>query len=168
MKTTMIHKLSALAAALVLGLAAGSAMAQAMRPEVGKPLQAASDLLKAGKGKEALAKVREAEAVGGKTAAEALMVDRMKAAAAQRAGDNATAAQALESLYGKVSGGDRRMAFPLMRAACAVGLDGIFAEIHPNPPEAKSDATNQLYLKDFENLVASALKIDRLVKLDVE
>ena len=69
---------------------------------------------------------------------------------------------------GKVSGGDRRMAFPLMRAACAVGLDGIFAEIHPNPPEAKSDATNQLYLKDFENLVASALKIDRLVKLDVQ
>lgn len=69
---------------------------------------------------------------------------------------------------GKVSGGDRRMAFPLMRAACAVGLDGIFAEIHPNPPEAKSDATNQLYLKDFENLVASALKIDRLVKSDVQ
>lgn len=65
---------------------------------------------------------------------------------------------------GKVSGGDRRMAFPLMRAACAVGLDGLFTEIHPNPPEAKSDATNQLYLKDFENLVATALKIDRLVK----
>jgi hypothetical protein len=43
-----------------------------MRPEVGKPLQqAGSDLLKAGKAKEALAKVREADAVGGKTAAEA-------------------------------------------------------------------------------------------------
>jgi len=65
---------------------------------------------------------------------------------------------------GKTSGGDRRMAFPLMRAAVAVGLDGIFAEIHPNPPEAKSDATNQLYLKDFEGFVESALKIDRLVK----
>lgn len=68
---------------------------------------------------------------------------------------------------GKTSGGDRRMAFPLMRAAVAVGLDGIFAEIHPNPPEAKSDATNQLYLKDFENFVQTALKIDRLVKADV-
>lgn len=68
---------------------------------------------------------------------------------------------------GKTSGGDRRMAFPLMRAATAVGLDGIFAEIHPNPPEAKSDATNQLYLKDFEEFVTSALKIDRLVKQDV-
>lgn len=68
---------------------------------------------------------------------------------------------------GKTSGGDRRMAFPLMRAAVATGLDGIFAEIHPNPPEAKSDATNQLYLKDFENFVSTAVKIDRLVKADV-
>jgi 2-dehydro-3-deoxyphosphooctonate aldolase (KDO 8-P synthase) len=68
---------------------------------------------------------------------------------------------------GKTSGGDRRMAFPLMRAAVAVGLDGIFAEIHPNPPEAKSDATNQLYLKDFENFVSTAVKIDRLIKADV-
>jgi len=68
---------------------------------------------------------------------------------------------------GKTSGGDRRMAFPLMRAATAVGLDGIFSEIHPNPPEAKSDATNQLYLSDFENFLATALKIDRLVKEDV-
>lgn len=69
---------------------------------------------------------------------------------------------------GKTSGGDRRMAFPLARAACAVGLDGIFSEIHPNPPEAKSDATNQLYLADFENFVATALKIDRLVKESVQ
>lgn len=69
---------------------------------------------------------------------------------------------------GKTSGGDRRMAFPLVRAATAVGLDGIFSEIHPNPPEAKSDATNQLYLSDFENFLATALKIDHLVKWDVQ
>ncbi|MBV6493692.1 MAG: 2-dehydro-3-deoxyphosphooctonate aldolase [Turneriella sp.] len=68
---------------------------------------------------------------------------------------------------GKTSGGDRKMAFPLMRAACAVGLDGIFSEVHPNPPEAKSDATNQLYLKDYEEFLSTALKIDRLVKKGV-
>ena len=67
-----MNKMTAVAAALVLTLATTVAQAQAMRPEVGKPLQAASELLKAGKSKEALAKVREAEAVGGKTAAEAL------------------------------------------------------------------------------------------------
>jgi len=80
--------------------------AQGLRPEVGKPLQQASDLLKGGKAKEALAKVREAEAVPNRTPAEQLTLDRMKAAAAQRAGDNATAIQALEGVAGKVSGAE--------------------------------------------------------------
>lgn len=88
-------------------LAAGvicTAQAQGARPEVAKPLQAASELLKAGKAREALAKVREADAMGGKTAAEQLMIDRMKGAAAQRAGDNGTAIAAFESAFPKLSG----------------------------------------------------------------
>lgn len=93
-------------------LAAGlmtAAQAQGIRPEVGKPLQAASELLKAGKGREALAKVREADAIGGKNPAEQLMIDRMKGAAAQRAGDNATAVAAFESVFasGKLSGAEQ-------------------------------------------------------------
>lgn len=90
-------------------LAAGwlaTAQAQGLRAEVGKPLQQAGELLKAGKAKEALAKVREAEAVSGKTAAEQATIDKMKAAAAQRAGDFPTAVQALESLAGKASGAE--------------------------------------------------------------
>jgi hypothetical protein len=83
------------------------AQAQGLRPEVGKPLQQASELLKAGKAKEALAKVREAEAVGGKSANEQLTIDRMKAAAAQRAGDTGAAIQALEGLYDKVGGAEK-------------------------------------------------------------
>ena len=83
------------------------ALAQGVRPEVGKPLQQAAELLKAGKAKEALAKVREADAVSGKTAAEQLTIDRMKAASAQRAGDHATAIQALEAIYGKASGAEQ-------------------------------------------------------------
>jgi lipopolysaccharide biosynthesis regulator YciM len=78
-----------------------------VRPEVGKPLQQASELLRAGKAKEALAKVREADAVGGKTASEQLTIDRMKAAAAQRAGDMGTAIQALEAIHGKVGGAEQ-------------------------------------------------------------
>jgi hypothetical protein len=84
-----------------------TAVAQGLRPEVGKPLQQASEFLKAGKAKEALGKVREAEAVPNRTAAEQLTIDRMKGAAAQRAGDNATAAQALESVFNKVSGNEQ-------------------------------------------------------------
>jgi hypothetical protein len=82
------------------------AHAQGVRAEVGKPLQQAAEYLKAGKAKEALAKVREADAVGGKSAAEQMTIDRMKAAAAQRAGDMATAIQALESIHGRASGAE--------------------------------------------------------------
>ena len=100
--------LRALAATATLAVlcAAGTGVvhAQGVRPEVGRPLQQASDLLKAGKAKDALAKVREAEAVGGITASERQTIDGMKASAAQRAGDTATAIQALESLAGRAGG----------------------------------------------------------------
>lgn len=93
--------LLAAAAALSTG-----ASAQGMRPEIGKPLQQAAEYIKSGKGREALAKVREAEAVPNRTPAEQLTIDRMKAAAAQRAGDNATAVQALEAIHPKTSGAE--------------------------------------------------------------
>ena len=91
---------------LALALAGGlhAASAQGLRAEVGKPLQQAGEYLKAGKAKEALAKVREAERVSGITSAERQTIDAMKAAAAQRAGDTATAIQALEALAGRAGG----------------------------------------------------------------
>ncbi len=104
---TMTSRAVNAAAALLLAAAAASVQAEGLRPEVGKPLQQASDLLRAGKSREALAKVREADAVGGKTAAEQLAVERMRGAAAQRAGDSATAIAAFESLFSKVSGSEQ-------------------------------------------------------------
>lgn len=86
-------------------LAAGMAGAQAqdaLRPDVGKPLQAAQELIKAQKFKEALAKVREADAVSNKNANESYMVERMRIAAASGAGDAETAAKSFEAL--KASG----------------------------------------------------------------
>lgn len=96
----------ALLLAATLAAGGGAALAQ-VRAEVGKPLQQAGELLKAGKAREALAKVREAESAGSKTGAEQLMIDRMKAAAAQRAGDTGTAIAALESIYNSVGGGEK-------------------------------------------------------------
>lgn len=93
------------ATALAAGIVS-TAQAQ-VRPEVGKPLQQASELLKAGKAKEALAKVREADAIPGKTGAEQMTIDRMKGAAAQRAGDSATAIAAFESVYSRSSGSEQ-------------------------------------------------------------
>jgi hypothetical protein len=92
----------ALAGALSLALLLGPAMAQqmAVRPEVAKPMQQASELLKGGKAAQALAKVKEAEAVPNKNPAEQLLVLRMKGSAAQRAGDSGTAIQAFEAAIG--------------------------------------------------------------------
>jgi len=70
--------------------------AQTVRPEVGKPLQAAIDLLKQRKGKEALTQARAAQAVPDKTPYETYLVTRVLGQAAAAAGDNATAASALE------------------------------------------------------------------------
>lgn len=116
-------KISALLAALLLAGSAGLAQAQALRPEVGKPLQQAYDLIKAGKGKEALAKVHEADGAANKTAAETLQIERMRAAAAQRAGDNGTAIRALESIYGKVSGSEQGQIAEQIAGAYAASRD---------------------------------------------
>ena len=61
-------------------------------------MQAAQDLIKAGKYKEALAKVRDADGVGGKSANESLLVERMRIAAASGAGDVETAARSFEAI----------------------------------------------------------------------
>jgi hypothetical protein len=93
------------AAAAVLAI--GSAQAQGMRPEIGKPLQAAQDMIKSGKYREALAKVREADAVGGKTAAETTLIERMRLAAASGAGDADTAAHSFDAVSASVAPADR-------------------------------------------------------------
>ncbi len=101
-----MKKLPALILSLLAASSIGTAQAQ-VRPEIGRPLQQAGELLKAGKAREALAKTREADAVGGKSGAEQLLVDRMKAAAAQRAGDSGAAIAALESIYERVGAGEK-------------------------------------------------------------
>ena len=88
--------------------ALGVAQAQ-VRPEVGRPLQQAADLLKNNRAKEALAKVREAEAVPNRTPAENLTIDRMRGAAAARAGDPQTAIKSFEAVLasGRLSGAEQ-------------------------------------------------------------
>lgn len=81
-----------------LSLPPAHAQSEALRAEVGKPLQQAAELLKANKAKEALAKVREAEAVPNRTPAEQLTIERMRGAAAARAGETQTAIRAYEAV----------------------------------------------------------------------
>lgn len=62
-----------------------------------------------------------------------------------------------------VTGGNREMVPYLMRAALAVGVDGLFVETHPNPDQAISDAANQVRLDAMEGLLRQAIEIDNLI-----
>ena len=62
-----------------------------------------------------------------------------------------------------ITGGNRAMVPYLMRAALAVGIDGLFIETHPDPDKAISDAANQVRLSDMRALLEQALRIDELV-----
>ena len=98
-----------LCAALMFGASAGfdaRAQQNSVRPEVGKPLQAAQALVKARKGREAMAEIAKAEAVPNRTAYENQVIGQMKAAAASSAGDNDATIKANQALLdsGKVSG----------------------------------------------------------------
>lgn len=96
----------ALACLIALTIAPGAmslalvqeAKAEGVRPEVGKPLQAAQELIKGKKYKEALAKIGEADAVAGKTGYESYAVERLRASAAMQAGDNEQAIKAVGAL----------------------------------------------------------------------
>ena len=49
--------------------------------------------------------------------------------------------------------GVRRWIMPMARAAKAAGAHGLIVEVHPNPPEAKSDKEQALTFADFAALV---------------
>ena len=91
-------------------LSVAHAQADAVRAEVGKPLQQAAELLKANRAKEALAKVREAEAVPNRTATEQLTIERMRGAAAARAGETQTAIRAFEAVLASGKAGQSEQA----------------------------------------------------------
>ena len=59
-----------------------------------------------------------------------------------------------------VTGGNREMVPHLIRAAAAVGIDGLFLEVHPQPEKAISDAANQVRLSEVEQILKQALAIE--------
>jgi 2-dehydro-3-deoxyphosphooctonate aldolase (KDO 8-P synthase) len=65
------------------------------------------------------------------------------------------------------SGGEREFIPYLARAAVAVGIDGLFMEVHPNPENALSDAQTQYPLSQLENLLKQLIEIDKLVRMSV-
>ncbi|MFT5126751.1 MAG: 2-dehydro-3-deoxyphosphooctonate aldolase (KDO 8-P synthase) [Rhodothermales bacterium] len=63
---------------------------------------------------------------------------------------------------GDATGGDREMAPVLLRGAAAVGIDGVFLEVHPDPDNAKSDGPNTIPLDRAEAILRKARDIHAL------
>jgi 2-dehydro-3-deoxyphosphooctonate aldolase (KDO 8-P synthase) len=74
------------------------------------------------------------------------------------------ATHSLQQPGGEVTGGQREFAFPLMRAAVACGVDGLFFEAHPDPERALSDAATQLPLAQVENFLDEAQRVHEAVR----
>lgn len=73
---------------------------------------------------------------------------------------DATHSVQLPGGLGGSSGGDRRFVEPLARAAAAVGVSGVFMEVHPDPDRALCDGPNSLPLDQVAALMARLLAIN--------
>lgn len=65
---------------------------------------------------------------------------------------------------GGFSGGERKFIPALAKAAVAVGIDGLFLEVHPEPDKALSDSGSQLPLSSLRQLLLTIKEIDSIVK----
>lgn len=66
--------------------------------------------------------------------------------------------------FGNSSGGNRDFAPYLAKAAIAVGCDGIFMEVHPEPEKALSDGPNMIPILEIKNLLKILKKIYYVIK----
>lgn len=64
---------------------------------------------------------------------------------------------------GTSTGGQREFVAPLARAAVAVGVDGLFMEVHPDPDNALSDGPNMVPLHRLDALLRQLLAIREAV-----
>ena len=60
---------------------------------------------------------------------------------------------------GGASGGAREFIPALTMAACAVGVDGLFMETHPDPANAPSDGPNMIPLTELDELIRRAVGV---------
>jgi tetratricopeptide (TPR) repeat protein len=145
MKTTRL-----LAAVLMAAGLLQLPLAHAVSAAVAKPLKDASDLVRAGKAKEALAKL---QGVTGSGPDDTYMLARIRGAAYQRMGDNGQAAQQLEAAFatGKVPGNEA--------GQLAETIAGIYAQQHNNAAaikwveKAKAAGDNSGSLRQIQDYV---------------
>ncbi|MCX6999382.1 MAG: 3-deoxy-8-phosphooctulonate synthase [Candidatus Sumerlaeota bacterium] len=77
---------------------------------------------------------------------------------------DATHSVQLPGELGKTTGGQREFIEPLTRAALAVGVDGIYLEVHEAPERALSDGQNSIPLEHLKGLLSRLQRLDRCVR----
>jgi 2-dehydro-3-deoxyphosphooctonate aldolase (KDO 8-P synthase) len=65
---------------------------------------------------------------------------------------------------GSCSGAQREFAEPLARAAVAIGVDGLFVEVHPDPDKALCDGPNMIKLDALSDLLKIIKSLHGLIK----
>ncbi|MBR8509883.1 tetratricopeptide repeat protein [Burkholderia cenocepacia] len=158
--------LTALGAACALGRPAWAA--DALRPDVAKPLAAAQELYRAHKYRDALGKIAQAAAVPNRTPYETYMVEATRGAAAMAAGDTGVAAQAYETVLnsGRLSGEDEQRTtaalagiyFQQKNYPQAIRVAQRYLKAGGTDPEMRTLLTQSYYLSNDCGQVVSQLK----------
>jgi 2-dehydro-3-deoxyphosphooctonate aldolase (KDO 8-P synthase) len=77
---------------------------------------------------------------------------------------DATHSVQLPGALKNASGGQREFVEPLSRAAVALGVAGLFAEVHPNPNKALSDGPNSLAMASLPQFLSVMQSLDKVAK----
>ena len=64
---------------------------------------------------------------------------------------------------GNSTGGNREYVEYLAKAATAIGIDGLFMEVHPDPDNALSDGPNMIKLSELKSILERILEVNKVV-----
>lgn len=64
---------------------------------------------------------------------------------------------------GNTTGGNREYVEYLAKAAAAIGIDGLFMEVHPDPDNALSDGPNMIKLSELKSILERILEVHKVV-----
>lgn len=64
---------------------------------------------------------------------------------------------------GNATGGNREYVEYLAKAASAIGIDGLFMEVHPEPDNALSDGPNMIKLSELKSILERILEVHEVV-----
>ncbi len=77
---------------------------------------------------------------------------------------DATHSVQLPGGMGEATGGQAEFVAPLSRAAVAVGVDGVFIEVHESPQDARCDGQNSLRLDDLPSLLKQLKRVESALR----